>query len=73
MKHFQAGCTAMLVVILMAGCEPEDTSPGLWLSGESKPFAEDWRFTDEHGEIAIEVSSPYFLPHSVTIWCADGP
>ena len=62
---------ALVLIFLMTGCEPEGTSPGLWLSGEVKPFAEDWTFTDEHGEIQIEVSTPYLLAHSVTIWCAQ--
>jgi len=30
----------------------------------------DWTFTNEYREIAIEVHTPYLLPHSVTIWCA---
>ena len=66
-----------LVVVwaaLAVGCGPKDQRPGLWLSGdavESPPA--DWSFTDAHREVALEVRSPYLLPHSVTIWCAfDG-
>ena len=66
---------AVLVVlvtsVLTSGCEPDGQSPGLWLGGTLKPFADDWRFTDGHGEISIEIDSPYLLPHSVTIWCAQ--
>ena len=61
----------ILAILLMAGCEPADTTPGLWLSGTLRPFPEDWSFTEGHREISIEVGTPYFVPHSVTIWCAD--
>ena len=61
----------ILAILLLAGCQPEDTSPGLWLSGTLQPFPEDWSFTDSHREISIEVATPYLVPHSVTIWCAD--
>ena len=30
-----------------------------------------WTFTDEFKEIYAEVQTPYFIPHSVTIWCAQ--
>ena len=54
------------------GCvEPSDRRPGLALSGESvDSLPADWAFTDEFREIALEVRTPYWLPHSVTIWCA---
>jgi hypothetical protein len=39
------------------------------LPGEVAPTPTDWSFTNEHGLIAIEVGTPYFLPHSVTIVC----
>jgi hypothetical protein len=63
-----------LLVALLAcasACQPSDRRPGLWLAGEAAPPPEDWSFTDEQREIAIEVSAPYGLPHSVTIWCAS--
>ncbi len=59
-----------LLAALLAGCEPSDRRPGLWLTGEPEPFPADVSFTDAHQEIAIQVETPYFLPHSVTIWCA---
>jgi hypothetical protein len=63
---------ALLVVGLLGGCEPEDTQPGLWLSGEeADALPTDWAFTDEHREIAVEVATPYLIRHSVTIWCAQ--
>ncbi|MDP6377752.1 MAG: hypothetical protein QF921_18485 [Pseudomonadales bacterium] len=60
-------------VVTLAACEPQDQRPGLWLRGEARGHPEDWSFTDEHREVSLQVSTPYFLPHSVTIWCAaDG-
>jgi hypothetical protein len=59
--------------IALIGCfGPEDRRPGLRLRGEvvATPPS-DWAFTDEHREIAVEVQTPYLLPHSVTIWCAQ--
>jgi hypothetical protein len=55
------------------GCfDPQDQRPGLLLRGEAvaAPPA-DWAFTNDHREIAVEVRTPYLLPHSVTIWCAE--
>jgi hypothetical protein len=61
----------LAVVLALTACNPSDRRPGLWLSGEPAAFADDWSFTDAHKEIALEVSTPYLLPHSVTIWCAS--
>lgn len=61
---------AIAVLLALAGClDPKDRRPGLHLSGPVVEFPADWSFTDSHREIAIEVSTPYLLPHSVTIWC----
>ncbi|TFG95105.1 MAG: DUF2255 family protein [Myxococcales bacterium] len=60
----------LLLLALASACQPSEQRPGLWLSGEPAPLPEDWSFTDAHSEIAIEVRTPYGLPHSVTIWCA---
>ncbi len=57
--------------LFLACVDPADRRPGIWLSGE--PVAgpvTDWSFTDEHPEIFIQVSTPYLIPHSVTIVCA---
>ena len=56
--------------VLVAGCEPQDVRPGLWLGGEnvSSPV-EDWRFTDQIVEVFIETRPWYGIPHSTTIWC----
>jgi hypothetical protein len=59
------------VLAALAACNPSDRRPGLWLAGDPAPFATDWSFTDAEKEIAIEVHTPYLLPHSVTIWCAS--
>lgn len=62
---------AVTVLVLLAGCiDPADQRPGLRLSGEVEEFPADWSFSDAHREVALEVSTPYLLPHSVTIWCA---
>ena len=63
----------IVIVIALVGCfSPEDRRPGLHLSGDviATPPS-DWAFTNDHKEIAIEVHTPYLLPHSVTIWCAE--
>ncbi len=61
----------IIAILMLTGCEPENRTPGLWLSGTLQPFPDDWGFVQDHREIAIEVATPYFIPHSVTIWCAD--
>ena len=72
--RFPALLLALSLVWLMAGVlagciPPSDRRPGLWLSGEETPFPDDWRFTDAHPEIALEVRAPLGWRHSVTIWC----
>ena len=61
----------LLVCAGLAACDPSDRRPGLWLTGEAAEFPTDWSFSNAIPEIAIEVQTPYFVPHSVTIWCAD--
>jgi hypothetical protein len=63
---------ALLAVLLVSACQPEDESPGLWLSGE--PVLEpvdDWRFTKDIEEIFVETRPWYLIPHSTTIWCVE--
>ena len=60
----------LTVAGFLAGCEPQDRRPGLWLSGELQPAAADWRFTNDYPEVALQVVTPYLLPHSITIVCA---
>ncbi len=65
--------TVIVIAAVLAGCfGPEDRRPGMHLRGAvvaSSPS--DWAFTNAHREIAIEVHTPYLLPHSVIIWCAE--
>ena len=55
---------------LFACVDPEGQRPGMQLTGEVSDFPDDWGFSDAYREIAIEVATPYFISHSVTIWCA---
>lgn len=62
----------LLALGLVTGaCQPSDRRPGLWLSGEAATLPGDWSFTNDYREIAVEVRTPYWLPHSVTVWCAE--
>jgi len=70
MTRLNALAAPLLALALLTACEPSDRRPGLWLRGEVQPFPADMSFTEQHQEIAIQVSTPYFIPHSVTIWCA---
>ena len=54
-----------------AGCSPSAQRAGTSLSGVETPMPSDWRFTDATKEIQIQVHTPYLIPHSVTIWCAQ--
>jgi hypothetical protein len=60
------------LAIAIVGCfGPSERRPGLALGGEVvETFPTDWSFSDAHRQIAIQVSTPYLIPHSVTIWCA---
>ena len=61
----------LLFSLLLTACEPRDTRPGLWLSGEIEAFPSDWSFADDFKLITVQVATPYGLPHSVTIWCVQ--
>lgn len=66
-------CAAIvLAAVCLAACEPSDRTPGFWLRGDIvEPAPRDWTFTDDHGEIHVQVNTPYLIAHSVTIWCAQ--
>lgn len=70
-NHLLRVLAALTLTASLSACGPSDTRPGLWLSGDVAAFPADWRFTDADKQIAIEVHTPYLLPHSVTIWCAQ--
>ena len=67
----------ILITVALAGSligciGPSGQRPGLRLSGSVvAEFPVDWSFANEHQEVAIEVRTPYLVPHSVTIWCAS--
>lgn len=63
--------TAACLALLLAACSPHDTRAGILLGGEAAPVPADWRFTDDIKEIAVQVHTPYLIPHAVTIWCAQ--
>jgi hypothetical protein len=67
--------TALIAVVIAAAwaglLAPGYKHPGLYLSGEVAATPSDWGFTREVKYIAIEVQTPYLLPHSVVISCAD--
>jgi hypothetical protein len=58
-------------VVTLAGCGPEGQRAGFLLGGTEAPLPADWTFTDGIKEIAIQVHTPYLIPHAVTIWCAQ--
>ncbi|NIP13784.1 MAG: DUF2255 family protein [Pseudomonadales bacterium] len=62
----------LTAVLILGACDPRDRRPGLWLTGEeAEVLPSDWSFSDEYGEVSLEVATPYLIPHSVTIWCAQ--
>ena len=60
---------ALAFAFFAVGClAPEDRRPGFRLPGEVAAYPSDWAATvAAHPLIAIEVRTPYLLPHSVTI------
>ena len=70
-----ARCAPVVAVIALAmlvgGCAPKDTRAGTTLQGTDATWPADWRFTDATKEIQIQVHTPFLIPHSVTIWCAE--
>lgn len=63
---------SLAALVFAAACQPKDTRPGVWLSGEtSNRPVQDWRFTDDVEEIFIETRTWYGVRHSTTIWCVE--
>jgi hypothetical protein len=67
-RHITA---ALAIAALLCACSPNGGRPGTVLSGEPAAYPTDWTFTDSAKEIAIQVHTPYLLPHAVTIWCVQ--
>ena len=63
---------AIALALAAGACfNPKDQRPGMRLRGElAERLPADWSLANDQREIAIEVRTPYGLPHSVTIWCA---
>jgi hypothetical protein len=63
-------CVLSITGSLACSIDPSDERPGFGLSGEvAKQPVLDWSFASDAKEIFIETATPYFIPHSVTIWC----
>lgn len=62
----------LMVLMLLAACEPQDRTPGMWLSGELvESKVADWSFSDEFMEISIQTNPWYGIPFSVTVAVAS--
>ena len=65
-------CALALMVVLVSGCGPWGPTPGFRLFGEvTRDAGEDWSFTSDIPEIALQTSTWYLIPHAVTVWCVD--
>lgn len=63
---------ALMAFSLLVACEPQDRTPGMWLSGELvETKVVDWTFTDEFTEIFIQTNPWYGIPFSVTVVVAS--
>jgi Uncharacterized protein conserved in bacteria (DUF2255) len=71
MKNIASTVFTACFALMLSGCGPQDARAGLTLGGVDAPVPADWRFTDANKEIAIQVHTPYLVPHAVTIWCAQ--
>ena len=57
----------LMTFVLIAACEPQDRTPGMWLSGElvETPVG-DWSFTEDYTEIFVQTQPWYGIAFSVT-------
>ncbi len=62
---------AVCLALLLTGMRPARHARRISLGGVDAPVPTDWRFTDDNKEIAVQVHTPYLIPHAVTIWCAQ--
>src|SRR5579872_3101065 len=76
------GLFAVLLLMSFTGFEPKDCAPadksvsckvpGLWIKGDAVTTpVTDWSFTDKIPQVKIQTETPFLLPHSVVIWCAE--
>lgn len=57
-----------ILLLVLTGCEPQDRTPGMWLSGELVETAVDnWSFAAEHSEIFVQTNPWYGIAFSVTV------
>src|SRR5271156_3189516 len=62
----------LLLGLRITGLNPKGPRPGLWLSGTTEKSAvADWSFSDQYPLVQVQTRPWYFLPHSVTIFCAS--
>lgn len=62
----------LLLSTLISSCEPQDRTPGAWLSGEIvNERISDWRFSDAYQEVFLETHPWYGIPFSVTVVAAS--
>jgi len=71
MPYYIRVIMVLMFSMFVFACEPLDDRPGTWLDGEATKFPEDWSFTKNVREISVQVQTPYWIAHSVTIWCAE--
>lgn len=63
---------ALVAFPLLLACEPQNRTPGMWLSGELVDTSvTDWTFSDEFTEIFIQTNPWYGIPFSVTVVVAS--
>ena len=69
MRSILATTLALSLTLVTIGClAPKDRCPGFRLPGDVVAYPTDWAATvAPHPLIAVEVRTPYLLPHSVTI------
>lgn len=64
----QQATIAILLMLVLAACEPADRTPGMWLSGDVETIEiSDWSFSNDHMEVFLETHPWYGIPFSVTV------
>lgn len=66
-KRMSLALIGLSTILLLAGCEPKDRRPGMWLTGEVvTETPADWSFIADYPEVFIETRPWYGVPFSVT-------